>query len=310
MKKVDLTKIRPVFNFLKREVREEYKKILVTDRDFIFHNHELKVTIKDTFNIKQGVYNCETVGLLSTPEPVDAPDLSRYDDLGRITFRCTATVKELEYLMKFVSKDETRINLNTICFDADLEVMVATDGHRLAYKNLVSPQKNSKIEKSTYLISRDSLTTLIKLLKKYKQEYIILAFSETHVAVDNHNFNFISRLVGREYVRWKVLIPQKLGKPIFLENLPGLKTLKPVLNKNNFGVRLVSKGNDLIMASTITDYSGVVSEVKDKMEFGVNYKYLTDCAEKGQVMLEYFNEAAPLKFKTKNFQGLVMPLRI
>lgn len=106
--------------------------------------------------------------------------------------------------IKHASKDQTRFNLNGVCFDS--EQIVATDGHRLYW---------SDIKVTSKLPARPIVPSAINPALRYLSKHdAVMVFGDRSVTVMGKLSTGImaevrARLIGGEYPDWKLALPSR-----------------------------------------------------------------------------------------------------
>tara|TARA_R100001086_G_scaffold245229_1_gene175884 strand:- start:48 stop:956 length:909 start_codon:yes stop_codon:yes gene_type:complete len=299
-----LKQLKPILNYVKKEVRPIIRNILVTDKGLIATNFETMLLIKNTFGLKSGLHDIETLGLINDPS------LDNIEDYPIVEFeldpldKVSTTFQMLNNLLPFCSKDETRIHLSGIAVDNDS--LVACDGFTLNYYAL-----NQDI-KHNYIIPNSSIELLLKLIKKFKIESkeIVLKLNEEYLLIENENFSLLSRLIARDYAKWNGVIPKKYSNSFEVTNWIDYKELKPLFNKRTNACSIqLKKGKVLLNIPNYPKEKKVIGTCDEslKTEIGFNVKYL-DRAANGcnQFTIRFNNELSP----TSVNNAIVMPMKL
>ena len=243
-----LKQLKPLFNKFKKSHRPILNNVLVDSEGIKVHDLETTLLIKDNFGLEHGLHNIETLGLVG---PGDK-DVEEYplltleiDPVDKVK----VNLEEIDTLLPFVSSDETRLQLNGIAINSNN--LVACDGHTLKNKELNQNVKND------YIIPKDSLKLLSKVMKKFKipkTNNFNIHLNEQFAVIDNHKFTLVSKLIQRDYPKWKAVIPVKYKNEIKITNWINFKELKPLFNKRTFACKLeLNEGKVNLISSVFPD---------------------------------------------------------
>lgn len=295
----DITKLKTTLNFINKTSRPILRNVLVKDDSIILTDIDNHIKLKSNYGLKNGLHKLDTIGLID-------PDLSDLENYPVINF--DPTIKEsfkiclsdLESLLPFCSKDYTRVNLQGIAVNEGH--LVACDGYTLKAIELEYSNKEN------YLINRDSVSILIKLLKKFSiKDKISFKFSSDFLLVDTDAFTFVSRLVDREYPRWKVLFPNKYNLKGTVTSWINIKTIRPLLDKKTNRVQIVADNNQLVLSLYGHDnHKYVIGETTDSFVIDFNLELLDRAASQNKEFeIKLNNSMTPALVN----DAIVMPLK-
>ena len=143
-----------------------------------------------------------TVKLPTAPgiSPKEWPE--REPECGRVAGEMAASHETLEWLLRSVSNDETRYNLNGVWFDAAKKRMVSTDGHRAhlyhghGCAKIPDPASKNN-DRHDFIVSGATVTALARALKKMNGNAVwTLAVSSPKGMQDAMNLVEAGGLVG------------------------------------------------------------------------------------------------------------------
>lgn len=276
--KTTLKQLKPKLNFIKSKRVTIIDKVLITENELRCANFYTEVCIKDTFGLSRGLHDLKTLDLVNSP---DIENVKQYPLLDFTPIKSPSiivSVADLTDLLKYASKDETRLSLNSIALDD--KVLVAVDGYKLKYINV-----DTELE-GTFLMPRDGIEVLIKIVKLFKDKSISIRFDDTYAMVETSKYAIKMRLVKRTFPKWRNIIPSKFSKTILINNW-NFKEIKHLFDKahyictleNILGlVQLKIKGQD--------NFSQVVGQCdNDFTKIAFNASYL-DIASKGDKSFE------------------------
>ncbi len=292
-------KIKTLLNYCTKQSRPALSHVLITRNDIQATDLETSILFKSNYGHAIGVHSINTLGEYSK-----ASESVRVDDLPMIDYRIKGNdntlvnVKTLETLNKHASKDETRVHLNSICFDKTK--VVATNGYHLKVVELTNELKEQ------YLISRESINVLVKLCKLFKVERVQIYFNDEFAIIDNDSFIITMRLIKREYIKYAPVIPQKFKTTISINNYPDMRVIKPFLIKGKERVEFNSNGTSGIKL-LFGDNHIIVGESSDIFNIGFNPLYI-DIAREGlkNFKLQFNSNLAPCLVH----ESIVMPLKL
>lgn len=301
---MNLKQLKPKLNFIKKikTCRPILTMVKVTKNSLEVNDLETYVTIKDNHGLSEGLHYYDTLGLVASEGAVDIneyplPPVGTHQDVILVS------LSDLEHTLKYASKDETRLYLNGVAINGGY--MVATDGHTL---------NRVKLEKETsrnYIMPRNSLTVLIKLLKGYKFTGLIrIEFNDSHALVENAQFKVSMRLIERDYPKWQAIIPTKgFLNEVDVSEMPDFKDFKLLLNKrSNACIIKASEGYVYLVPKLHPDNSYVIGAYTgDDFELGFNFNYLVRAAKKDKAFkIKFNNLLSPCEVNG----SIVMPLKL
>lgn len=259
-----------------------------------------------------------------------------YPSLPGISISVTNTILASQ-LINMISKtlyatsyDETRFNLNGVCFECSNEKkknsnlrLVSTDGHRLA---LIENHINGLDFVEKVIVPRKGLTELKRLLDNDADKEVRIGLQDGFFIVDTGSTKISMRLIDGEFPDYNNVIPSDPGELVIVDNVDELeqalrrvalmvsdkgKSVKLDFHKDR--IRITSSSPELGDATEDLDcqYSG------ENLSLGFNAKYLLDMLgtiNKDQsLVIELHGELGPGKFYAQNdesYIGIIMPMRL
>lgn len=228
-----------------------------------------------------------------------------------------------------VSQDETRFNLNGVCFESTGEgkknrslKMVATDGHRLS---LITRPAGDFSFKERVIVPRKGLSEIKKVIDSEGDTEIGIDINDGFLVIENKDFKVSMRLIDAEYPDYNQVIPSKKGE---LAVIPGeelgkaLRRVALMVTDKGKCVRLDFSKDTLKIISSSPELGDASEELSIKyggkpLSVGFNAKYLLDfiasVGESQTITLELNGELGPGKVFTENdeaYFGIVMPMRL
>lgn len=214
---------------------------------------------------------------------------------------------QLDDLFSFCTKDELRVSMTGIYFDAESRYMVATDAHRL--KRISNDIRSSFIMPNlTGLLYGDS--AYIYRLHNDSQY--------THKVVINSSYTLYFRAIDARYVDWKVVFPTYEKTNFVVENTKLKNILSESLiaaDENNKGILFFNSGVvKLHTSSGNLGYTEEVAETFSNMlpeygKIGFNIDYLKRSLPNVDKVSFKFGDA-PNRVIVINNDILLMPLML
>ena len=213
---------------------------------------------------------------------------------GSMPFKFALAVDDLTKLVdktKFaVSTEETRYFLNGIFLTVlekegkELLRAVATDGHRLALKDVPSPSDAKGMP--SIILPRKFVVELRSLLDDTSDD-VKVEVSETKARFSFGATVITSKLIDGKFPNYEQVIPQNNDKPLEVECkafAEAVDRISSVSYEKSKAVKMkIAKGKLTLSASTPDSGSAVediaVKYDADNMEIGFNSRYLLDIAE-------------------------------
>lgn len=223
-----------------------------------------------------------------------------------------------------VSTDETRFNLNGVCFDSVDEGLrlVATDGHRLA---MITRPANALSISEKAIVPRKGLSELRKILDNSESEEIGVDIIEGFLIVEAGETKISMRLIDGEFPDYNQVFPKQEGVKAIAASEPLVQALKRaalMVTDKGKCVKMDFSKDKLRVSSSSQELGESTEEMKinysgDPLSVGFNARYIIDFAnsinEKGNVVIELNGELGPGKFYVEGDQsyvGIVMPMRL
>jgi DNA polymerase III subunit beta len=234
--------------------------------------------------------------------------------------------KELRKLLALVqygmAQQDIRYYLNglLVVVDDRSVVLVATDGHRLAYASSELPEA---VAKSELIIPRKAVLELSKLLSD-TDETVEIALLQSQVRFAFSGINVVSKVVDGKFPDYHRVIPTNYKKHFEVGRLALQQALQraSILSNEKFrGVRWVVTANSLKIVCTNAEQEEAEEEVEisyngDPLDIGFNITYLLDVLSNLDVgsvdcALGDANSSMLMTVPGNNeFKYVVMPMRI
>lgn len=234
-----------------------------------------------------------------------------------------------------VSYDETRFNLNGVCFEpAGSEKaekgkkaqkslrMVSTDGHRLA---MITRGIGNLNFTERVIVPRKGLAELRKLLDASGEGDVGIAIRDGFLVMQSNGTKISVRLIDGEFPDYSQVIPKTKGGTATVSSSELQQALKRVVllvTDKEKSVRLDFASDLLRISSSSPELGEASEELKVKydgkpLSIGFNARYLLDMAsslsESQSLAIELNGELGPGRFYAEgddSYIGIVMPMRL
>lgn len=291
-----LSKIKTLLKFASKQKRMELNHCFVDNGNLIATDLSTSVMINNDFGLHEGHYKIAELGDFSTPLRGADPVYIHWNQ--RIESKTLVKISDLESVSKHASKDETRICLNTVCFDNTN--MAATNGYHLKLVKL------DVTLTSQYLIHRDSVKIIIDFCKDYKITDIEIKFNSEFATIETMFFTIQCRLIQQEYLKYQMVIPKSFKHTIQIYNFPDIKAIKPYIDAKKPTCKLT--GIDGIVHLVIGENISIVVGKTDKeFTLGFNPYFIDIAKEKSKTFtIKWNTELNPCEINN----CIVMPLKL
>lgn len=237
------------------------------------------------------------------------------------------------------SFDETRFNLNGVCFEILEEAqagsdknlgesgtralrMVATDGHRLAL--IARPVKDFSFA-GRVIVPRKGLSEMRKILDSGGENEVGAAINEGFFVLEAWNFKIAIRLIDGEYPDYSQVIPSERGQLVLVDNAELVQALRRVMlmvTDREKCVKMHFSPGVLRISSSSPELGEASEEIPAEYEgealtAGFNAVYLLDAAAAmgldRKMAAELHGELGPGKFYIPQDEAslaIVMPMRL
>lgn len=233
------------------------------------------------------------------------------------------TLKHLFNMVHFsMAQQDIRYYLNGLLLVVEGQnvIAVATDGHRLAFSQIVTDQQFARQE---VIIPRKTILELQRLLEE-TDDPVTLAIATNQVKFSFSDIELISKLVEGKFPDYTRVVPKAyknnftIGREVLLRSLQRAA----IMTSDKFkGVRCMIAPGSLKISSTNADQEEAVEEIEidyggDSIDIGFNVTYLLDVlnnlkCDSVSVSLGDANSSALITVPDDaNFKYVVMPMRI
>ncbi|TDR32513.1 DNA polymerase III subunit beta [Hydromonas duriensis] len=262
---------------------------------------------------------------LQTLPANDFPEMAK---TGEFTHKITIKQKSLTELLNkahfAMAVQDIRYYLNGMLMmvQGNELVVVATDGHRLAYAQTSTDQDLG--EKKEFILPRKTVLELQRLLKD-NDEDVVIELSNNQIRFTFNDIELTSKLVEGKFPDYQKVIPKDYTKAVQINRQVLQQALQRVaiLSNEKFkGVRCLVEANTIKVSSTNTDQENALEELDveysgEPLDIGFNVHYLLDVLSNQKtenIILNLGNSANQSVLITvtedDTFKYVVMPMRI
>lgn len=242
-------------------------------------------------------------------------------DTKPLTFAVLALLELIGGTSYAISTDETRLHLNSLFFEASAGKVrtVATDGHRLAVKELASD-----LDFASMLLPLKGVLELKRMLDETKAESVTLKRDGLRLFCEVDGDRLSLRLTDADFVPWQQVVPTKhersfsLNVASFVDALRAVKIsaadrtgiVKLTVSSGKLRVESESPESGEGFDEVAIDYTGTDATI------GVNAQYALDalgCVAAEDAVAELSGELDPILIRSANDAvsvGIVMPARV
>jgi DNA polymerase-3 subunit beta len=268
---------------------------------------------------------------LQTLPSAEFPTVARSEQFPARVQLAQKDVKRLLHLVSFsMAQQDIRYYLNGMLIVVDKGHLkaVATDGHRLAFAEIIISNAEKltladQAEKIEVIIPRKAISELQKTLRDDDQEVTIeIASNQARFILDD--LEILSKLIEGRFPDYQRVIPQNHNKQIDFnrELLLGALARVAILTSDKFkGVRLILSPDQLRISSTNAEQEEAQEDIAityqgELLDIGFNVQYLIEVLTTlhgDTVCLSLLdqNSSALLTAATDpEFRYVVMPMRI
>jgi len=268
---------------------------------------------------------------LQTLPSAEFPTVVRAEQFPARVQLAQKDVKRLLHLVSFsMAQQDIRYYLNGMLIVVDKSHLkaVATDGHRLAFAEIIISNAEKitladQAEKIEVIIPRKAISELQKTLRDDDQEVTIeIASNQARFILDD--LEILSKLIEGRFPDYQRVIPQNHNKQIDFnrELLLGALARVAILTSDKFkGVRLILSPDQLRISSTNAEQEEAQEDIAisyqgELLDIGFNVQYLIEVLTTlhgDTICLSLLdqNSSALLTAPTDpEFRYVVMPMRI
>jgi DNA polymerase-3 subunit beta len=260
---------------------------------------------------------------LQTLAAEEFPTVAQAEHYGAQFTLPQKTLKHLLNMVHFsMAQQDIRYYLNGLLLVVEGQnvIAVATDGHRLAFSQIVTDQQFARQE---VIIPRKTILELQRLLED-NDDPVRLAIATNQVKFSFSEIELISKLVEGKFPDYTRVIPKAYKNNFTIGREQLLRSLQraAIMTSDKFkGVRCLMAPGSLKISSTNADQEEAVEELEidyggDSIDIGFNVTYLLDVlnnlkCDSISISLGDANSSALVTVPDDpNFKYVVMPMRI
>lgn len=247
------------------------------DREIHIHSKE-----NHWVGIACGKSNFNIMGL----SPEDFPSLPSYAAKTSTKAKVESLQRLIDHTLYAVSMDETRYHMNGVYMEAKDDakcIMVATDGHRLAYFEDQPFEGMGLPLAKGIIIPRKGIHEIRKLIDGAGPT-VDMHLEGNHLLVKTSTSFLSVRLIEGQFPDYKQVIPKNNTRTIELDRnafFSSLSRVSLLANEKSRGVKLNLSAGKLEISSSNPEIGEATEVIEtnfkgDALEIGFNAKYLQD----------------------------------
>ena len=228
-----------------------------------------------------------------------------------------------------VSQDETRFNLNGICFESCQDGkknsalrMVATDGHRLA---MITRQIDGLSFNERVIVPRKGMAEIRRILDGDSDKTVGVDVTDGFFVIKTDECKFSIRLIDGEFPDYNQVVPKKKGVQMAVQSdklAQAMKRMSLMVSDKEKCVRLDLSTGRLRISSSSPELGEAREELEIKYEgeplsVGFNARYLIDVSSslsEGETLIIELNgelgAARCYPESDESYMAIVMPMRL
>ena len=260
---------------------------------------------------------------LATLPSAEFPQVENIDALESISLPQQALRSLIEATGFAMAHQDVRYYLNGLLFEVRDRMLrcVATDGHRLALRDVVTEHSTS--ERRQIIIPRKGILELQRLLEASDSE-VTLEIGRNHIRMRRNDGQFTSKLIDGRFPDYEAVIPIGAELEVRMDRMEfraALQRASILCNEKYRGVKLeVSPGKMRVVAHN-PEQEEANEEIEaqttvDRLSLGFNVTYLMDAlnalsGESILLCLRDGNSSCLIReVDTEASRHVVMPLRL
>jgi DNA polymerase III subunit beta len=260
---------------------------------------------------------------LQTLPAEDFPRMSIADvQPTRLQFSQTQMKRLISLVQCAMAQQDIRYYLNGLLLVAKGNelIVVATDGHRLAY---ASERMDESLQSIEVILPRKTVLELSRQLSD-SDDALEIILTSNQARFKFGNIELVSKLIDGKFPDYERVIPRNHDKLMSINRNQLLQSLHRVAiltNEKFRGVRLLLAENVMKIMSSNSDQEDALEEIEvdfsyDQIDIGFNVTYLLDVlnntsGESVQMHLADSNSSALFTLpENDQFKYVVMPMRI
>ncbi|MEM7303391.1 MAG: DNA polymerase III subunit beta [Pseudomonadota bacterium] len=276
-----------------------------------------------TVDLENSKFNLRTV------DASGFPDFQAPKPVSRFAMTTADLFEALDATKDAISTEEARYYLNGVCLasERDCLAMVATDGHRLARKQLLVPEGLDLNTMPRIIIPNKAVKILHKLLKaKDAPEMVSVEFDDCRIKLRFGSVTFMSKVIDGEFPDYHRVIPEWNERTATIDSATLLQCVSDaslVSSERGRAAKLSFGEKDVTVSSNNPDIGSSEARASsrnvdlDEFEIGFNRTYLTAvvkwiCPTGGNLSMEFSDNGSAVRFvgSRGDFDAVLMPMRV
>ena len=229
----------------------------------------------------------------------------------------------VEDTMFAMAQQDVRYYLNGLLLEINGDTLraVATDGHRLALKDI--EVKTGSNEQQQIIIPRKGVIEIARLLEN-SEETVQVQVTKNHIRLNINSIQFTSKLIDGKFPDYERVIPKASDTPLLAKRdaLKQSLTRASILSNEKYrGVRIILKKDSLKALAHNPEQEEAEEELEvqysgGEMEIGFNVTYLLDAINAIKTENVVMTTTSPdsscllLPEGKSNYKYVVMPMRL
>jgi len=268
---------------------EKEGEVLLPARYFIelvrkLPSGEIRLKKIETSNALSFIYG-NSQSMINGFDPADFPSFPAIEVASFFTLPLTELNNALRRVSVAASKDDTRPVLTGILWktEGDELILVATDGHRLAYEGL---NVKEEIPALNTVIPTRHLMEAMRLFQN--EEFIEVAIDAHRLLFQRGGLKYFSRLLEGQFPDYKEVIPQdfigkgKINSSFLMEALERISLFASEDTVRRINLVKMTLTKDFLKLESLAQEIGQIQEILEwdyegeELEIGFNAKYLLE----------------------------------
>jgi len=261
---------------------------------------------------------------LSTLPSTEFPLVDEINRLTQYSVSQSALKSVLDATHFSMAQQDVRYYLNGLMMEmtSDLLRSVATDGHRLAMKD-ISVDIDVNEEKRQIIVPRKCIQELMRLLADSEEETTIVV-GGSHIRLSMEDMIFTSKLIDGRFPDYERVLPVGGNNIVIAEKELLRQTLARVAilsNEKYRGIRMILGKNQLKVMAHNPEQEEAEDEITveytgDELEIGFNANYLLDAinavtSDHVKIILSDSNSSCVIQAENDESSNyVVMPMRL
>lgn len=241
-----------------------------TNIEFSLVNKTIVIDKKDVVKSTVMITSAKSKFTLTTLPAIEYPSVEILETNSEVLISQKSFKTLLEDTMFAMAQQDVRYYLNGLLLELGKDSLraVATDGHRLASKEIKGIKITGIEETQEIIIPRKGVLELVRFLDG-EDENIKIEISTNHIRINKKKLKFTSKLIDGKYPNYQKVIPKEVEHQIKIDKnilKQGLIRASILSNEKYKGIKLLLQ-KDLLKASA---HNAEQEEAEEEIE--INYK--------------------------------------